>query len=416
MKLSRLVIREIRHRKGSFALGVIAVAFAVVAFAGSLALLDGFDKDTEKQAAELAAETQKLLKSHEDDIRKAMKGLGFNIHIYPESQDLGEIYAKGHGSETMPEEYVRRLAESKIVTVNHLLPRLARMVEWRERKRTVLMLGVSGQVPIAHRGPTNKKPLMNPVAPGSIVLGYELHRDGGLNIGDTVGFQGSDFKVAGLHARRGSIDDITVWIPLASAQEMLDLPGRIDSILALECNCATLDRLGEIEKELMAILPGIQIVEVESKALARAVARNKAKALRQQEEKDHARGRTAQRETRASMIEVLVPLVALLSMAWIAYLTFVNVGHRMQEIGTLRAIGVRSGTVLGAFLMRALLMGLAGSLLALIACLAAGIAPQLKPSGWAAVLAGVPMLAAAAAWLPSLLASERDPAVVLRHD
>jgi len=416
MKLSRLVIREILHRKASFALGVVAVAVAVLCFVGSLSLLDGFDEETEAQAKVMAAETQRLLREHEDDIRKTMKGLGFNIHIYPRSQDLGEIYARGYGTETMPQEYVHKLAESKIVTVNHLLPRLSRMVEWTERQRTVLMIGVSGQVPIAHRGPNQKAPLMRPVAPGHIILGHELHRDGSVRQGDKIRFQGLELEVAELHPRRGSIDDITVWIPLETAQEMLDLKGRIDSILALECNCGTLDRLGDVERELKAILPGVQIVEVESKALARAVARNKAKVLRQNEQKEYERGRAEQRRTRATMIGILIPTVALLSMAWIAYLTFVNVGHRLQEIGTLRAIGVRSASVLGAFLLRALLMGLAGAVIALAVALAAGLTQRLGPLGWVALLAGVPILAAAAAWLPSLIASEKDPAVVLRHD
>ena len=96
---------------------------------------------------------------------------GFNIHIFPEEQDLGEVHAKGYGSATMPEEYAQKLADSEIVTVNHLLPRLTKMVQWQERERTVLLFGVSGQVPIAFRGANKKKLIMQPVEPGKIVLG-----------------------------------------------------------------------------------------------------------------------------------------------------------------------------------------------------------------------------------------------------
>ena len=416
MKLTRLVYREILHRRGAFLLGFAAVVFAVLCFVGSLSLLQAFDAETEEQVAAMEAETGRLLKQHEDDIRKAMKGLGFNIHIYPQEQDLAEIYAQGFGSATMPEDYVHRLADSEIVTVNHLLPRLTRMVEWQERDKTVLLFGVSGQVPIAFRGPNQKKPIMHPVEKGKIVLGYEMHRGTGLEVGGKLSLNGREFEVAKLHDRRGGIDDITAWIALDAAQEMFDQPGQINSILALECNCESIDRLGEIEDELKAILPGIQIVELESKALARALARNKAKELRERELAEFERGRLQQRATREAMIGLLVPLVAILGMAWIAYLTFVNAGQRLAEIGALRAIGVGSGKVFGAFLLRALLMGLAGGVVAFGTSLVFGISGTLDLWGWLAVIVCVPLLAAAAAWLPALVATSKDPAQILRHD
>ncbi len=416
MSLWRLTVREILHRRTGFLLGVAAVVLSVLCFTGSVALLGRFDADTEEQVGRMAAETARLLKAHEDKMRRTTKGLGFNIHIFPESQDLAEVYAKGYGSETMPQEYATKLADSEIVTVNHLLPRLTKMVEWGERGRTVLLFGVSGQVPIAFRGANKKKPIMGPVAPGEIVLGHELHQGEGLAVGDKVMFNGREFEVSKTHRQRGTVDDITVWISLEAAQEMLGQPGRINSILALECNCESVDRLGEIRGELGAILPGVKIIEVQGKALARAEVRNEAKALRAREQAEFERGREAVRATRAAMIGVLVPLVALLSMAWIAYLTFVNVGQRAREIGTLRAIGVGSGKVFGTFLMRAALMGLAGASAALLIALAAGFGDALSAAVWAALIGGVILLASAAAWVPALLAAGKDPATVLRHD
>ena len=85
----------------------------------------------------------------EDDIRKSMKGLGFNIYIFPEGQDLSEVYSKGYASKTMPEEYVYKLANSNIVTVNHLLPTLTQSLEWPEYQRQIVLIGIRGQVPIS---------------------------------------------------------------------------------------------------------------------------------------------------------------------------------------------------------------------------------------------------------------------------
>ena len=422
MNPRRLVIREIRHRWPSFFSGVLAVALSLGSLIAALGLMDKFDQSTESQLTVMSAATQGMLKEHEDDIRKAMKGLGFNIHIYPANQDLSEIYSKGFGSETMPESYVNTLAESKIVTVNHLLPRLTRMVEWPEQNRSVLLFGVRGEEPIAHRGANQKKALIDPVGDGEIVLGHELHAGKNLKPGDSITFHRRTFSIAKLHPRRGGIDDITVWISLSDAQKMLDAKDRINSILALECNCASIDRLGEVEREIKAILPDTKIVEVESTALARATARNKAKALREREEKEFRQSRTELGRTRGDFLSVLVGLISLLSLAWIAYLTIANVRERQSEIGVLGAIGVGGGKLLAAFLARAVLMGVLGGVLALSVMWLLSkstdrfILPDLGVSTWMVLGLAAPLLAASAAWLPAFVASRRDPAEIVRHD
>jgi len=49
------------------------------------------------------------------------------------------------------------------------------------------------------------------------------------------------FQVGDLHPERGSIDDVTLWIDLTQAQELLNQPGRISLMMALECACAWAD-------------------------------------------------------------------------------------------------------------------------------------------------------------------------------
>ena len=113
-----------------------------------------------KETSAMEEKFTKEMKVYEDSVRKTMKGLGFNIFIFPEGQELGEVYTQGFASKTMPESYTAKLAESKIVTVNHLLPSLTRKLKWPEKERTVILIGIRGEVPIAHRDP--KKPLIDP--------------------------------------------------------------------------------------------------------------------------------------------------------------------------------------------------------------------------------------------------------------
>ena len=426
MKLSRLILREILHRKMNFALAVLAVAMAIGCVLATLAVLRAHDQYADRVIAKMETDTEAEMKKLENGIRKTMKGLGFNIYLFPKDQDLSEVYDRGFASKTMPETYVTTLANSKIVTVNHLLPSLTQKLEWPEKKRTVILIGIRGEVPLAHRDP--KSPLIDPVDEGELVLGYELHHSLGIASGETVVFKGQTFTVRETYRKRGSKDDITMWMNLSQCQELLGQQGRINAIQALECNCATLDRLGAIRAELLKILPDTQIIETESTALARAEARNKAKATAKKQIATAKENRIQMSESRARFAGVLLPIALLFSMTWVAMLAWMNVRERVSEIGVLRAIGVNSTTILATFLSRAALAGLLGSLIGMMAFLlvhsfvketffeGVSLREVIRPIQAVMLLMAAPLLAAASAWLPSLLAAQKDPAEVLRHD
>lgn len=417
MLLTQLIMAEIRHRKAAFWVAVLVVAGVLFCLALSFASLDAFDEETDTRLEELQKATDKRMVGLENKIRKSMKGLGFNVHIYPESQNLSEVYEQGFATETMPEDYVHKLANSKVVTVNHLLPRLSQRLLWKEQNRTIVMIGIKGQVPIAHRDP--KKPIMLPVKPGEVVLGYELHQSTGLKQGDEVVLNGVKLTVAKVHPQRGTMDDITAWIPLETAQSMLGKPGRINAILALGCNCATIDRLGEIRKEIGAILPGVKIIEIESKALARAEARNKVGADAAESKAAVVATRKAARGERKRFTAILMPLVIIAGLIGVAALSFLNTRVREGELGTLRAIGFSTGKVAGLILGRATMIGTTGASVGAI--LAWLLAPSLVSASPPVVLllclvVGAPVLTVAAAWLPAFAAMQRDPLDSLRHD
>ncbi|MDC0158101.1 hypothetical protein OAK38_10105, partial [Verrucomicrobia bacterium] len=386
---------------------------------------------------EMNAETLRMeerftreMKAYEDGVRKTMKGLGFNVFIFPEGQELDEVYAEGFASKTMPEDYANTLAQSKIVTVNHLLPSLTRKLKWPERERTVILIGIRGEVPIAHKDP--KKPLIDPVPKGRIVLGYELHRSLGLSEGNSTVFMGREFTIEKCHSERGTKDDVTIWMHLGECQELLGEEGRINAIKALECNCASIDRLGEIRKEIAGILPGTKVIETESKALARAEARNKAKKLSQTaiaaKKAETVKLRADRERLRVEdgqKYNALLSVVIVLSMAWVAFLAFSNSRDRRSEIGILRAMGISTGAILSALMGRAFLVGFTGAGLTLFLAFILS-APLSEPlngfelqslTGYVPmVLLCVPALSCSASWLPALQAANRDPATILRNE
>jgi putative ABC transport system permease protein len=429
MTIWNMLIREILHRKLNFALAVLSVVVASGSLIGSVTLLRIYDNQTNLLLERKQAELEERMAQLKDDTRKAMLKLGFNIVILPKDQNLSDWYAEDYASKYMPEEYVHKLADSGIVTVRHFLPSLQQKIEWPEYKRKIILVGARGEVPNLHKNPV--KPLVQPVPPGTISLGYELHRSLGLKVGDTVELMGRKFTVNVCHEERGNKDDITAWIYLAEAQELLDKPQQINAILALECLCVGNEGLPIIRKEIADILPGTQVIERGSRVIARAEARTKVEEQAKiaiQKEKIAREDLRAGRERLAS---IMTPVIITACAVWIAILGFTNVRARREEIGILRAIGVRGRKVMLMFITRHILFGVLGGALGFVAGVLAAVYFSAAHEGtqmrmidmnlpWAGLflmsVGGATILAVIAGWIPTMVAARQDPADVLRND
>ena len=424
MSLFRLVFREILHRKFSFLLGVISVSVTVTSLVGALTLLQKHDARTVQIIAAKEAGTKQQMARLEDDYRKLMLKLGFNVLILPKDQNLGDLYADDFASKYMPEEYAARLAKSRVATINHVLPSLQQKVKWPEYDRTILLMGVRGEVYVQS---AQQKPLLDAVKPGTMILGGELADNLSLKVGDKARLMNREFTVARVNPPRGNKDDITVWISLAEAQDMLDKRGLINGILALDCTCDTVDRLGRIRPEIGRILPDTQVIEYASQSLTRAEARQRGADEAQagiQREKD---GRDKLRAEREALAAVLVPGLMLASGIWIGLLALANVRDRRGEIGILCALGMSGRKILLIFLSKAMITGLAGACLGCLAGRGIGLLWRDMPGAvpipmaffdlklFLPVLLAAPLLAALASWLPAITAAQQDPAAVLRE-
>lgn len=425
MKLQRLIFREILHRKLNFALSVVSASVAVAGLVAALAILQKHDARTERIIAAKEAQTQQEMTKLQDDYRKLMLKMGFNVLILPKDQNLSDLYADDFASKYMPEEYATRLATSRVVTINHVLPSLQQKVKWPEHERTVLLMGVRGEV---YRQSAKQKPLLEPVAAGTMVLGHELAVNLALKPGDKTRLMGREFTVAKINPERGNKDDITVWINLPEAQELLGKPGLINGILALDCTCDTLDRLARIRPEIARILPDTQIIEYASQALTRAEARQRAATEAQASLRREKENRARLRGEREALAAILVPVVVVGSGVWLGLLALANVRDRRGEIGILRALGLRSRQILCIFLGKAVVVGVAGAALGYVVGRAIGAAWRESPGGppltiafldarlLVLVLIAAPLLAALASWLPAMIATQQDPAEVLRAE
>jgi ABC-type lipoprotein release transport system permease subunit len=424
----KLVTSEILHRRMNFALGVLSVMVASASFIGSVTLLRIHDLRTGQILEAKQDELAKRMAELKDDTRKAMLKLGFNVVILPKDQNLADWYAEDYASKYMPEDYVHKLANSRIVTVRHFLPSLQQKIEWPERKRTIILVGARGEVPNLHKNPV--KPLVQPVPPGTISLGHELHRSLDLKVGDKVKLMGKEFTIHACHKERGNKDDITAWIYLAEAQELLDKQGLINAILALECLC-TGDALPLIRKEIAAILPGTQVIERGSRALARAEARTKVEEEAKIAIEKEKLGRQHLRTVRERLASILTPVIVTACAVWVALLGFTNVRARREEIGVLRTLGVSAKSILAMFLSRHILVGVLGGVLGFCAGVLASVyfstaleGTRIRITGTDLSVAGLLVLsvggaaalAVIAGWIPTMTAIRQDPADVLREE
>jgi putative ABC transport system permease protein len=429
MRLRRLVAREIRYRKLDFGLGVLAVAAAVACLVAVVTLLEAHAARMNAVGAAKEEQTAEAMRKMENDYRVITKGLGYNILILHKDQDLGEFFSQGYATKRMPEQFVERLANSEIVTIQHLLPALYERVQWPEQGgRTVIVIGVRGEV--HHLRSNRKEPMLEPVPAGSLRVGYVLHQALGLEPGHKMRLLGREFTVSETCPQQGNTDDITLWMPLDEAQQLLGHPGEVNAILALSCVCAD-GNVTRVREELGRLLPETQAIELTPQATVRYQGRTRAARITQETTQSEMEHHARLRREREALAAWLVPLVVLGSMLWIGLLAFGNVRERKTEVGLWRALGFGTSQVLAVFLGKAVILGLAGALVGCVAGYVIGLgwsvwdgiplasgdwAQRFNPALAALLLVAAPLLACLASWIPSMLAAQQDPADVLREE
>lgn len=425
MSMMRMAVLEVLRRKVSFVLAMLAVAVAVGAMLCTSAALKVYDLRAEKLLAEKEAELNKRLKTLEDEMRKATLKLSFNLVILPAAQNTRQWHEQDYASATMPEDYVQHMAHSRLLAVRHFVPMLSQKVKWPERNRTVFLVGCRGEVPNLAKNP--RAPMMQPVPDGCMVVGYELQQSLGLQVGQKVQLMEREFTVHECYSQRGSKEDIGVWIPLKDAQELLDKPGQINAIMALECVCVGNSAIDRIRAEIAKFLPDTKVIELGTKVVARSEARGKVKqeatrALEQEKENQE-----QLKTERGQLATLVVPGVVIGCAAWILLMTLLNARRRKSEVAVLRAVGCRASQILTLFLSRALLVGLGGTAvggitgLTVVASLRGDFGlPLVGVSGmlpWQLLIGSLvigTLLGVVAGWIPALVAAQQDPAVILK--
>jgi hypothetical protein len=422
MSILQLLFAEIRFRWVNFVVSAVAISLASALFATAPAILRAYAKDTESRMETMQQATNERLEKLDKATRRIMRDLGVNLRIVHKDTSMGALYTEFVAPD-FPEDYVDRLATAEsIETIVHLVATLQERIVWEDRK-----IFVVGMKPVITQSQKNeeKKHMVKPVAPGEVVVGYELGI--GRKVGEQIDINGQSFTIAKIMPEFGEIRDVQLLLDLGGAQKILGKEGRINQIMALNCKCKG-DRLSVVRKELEGVLPDTKVTEHKTRAEARELQRDKVAAAAKEELAAFELNRGVTERWLAVLMSILAPGIVVSAAVIVGLLAWLNVRDRQHEIGVLRAIGKRSPQLASLLFLRLALTGLVGGILGVGLCLLfLFTAPSLldeslemsqglvspSPGLIALTIVFAPLVSLIAGYLPVLLALRREPSAAL---
>ncbi len=406
MRLKTLVWREMFERKNQLATSFIAILLGIA----------------------VVVSIKNITFFSEKAVARELDALGANILVLPKSASIQDYYSADMQDAELPEEYVTRLVLSDLEGLDNLSPKLSMPVELRGRKFTLTGIlpksefqakamwggaGIFGRpaegcgevadVPDAFK-PAEKETLVrnrviDDLGDDEVLVGADVVSLLGVQEKDTLELLGKQFTVIATLPQTGTVDDSRVFAHLHTVQ---DLAGKEPVINAIEIvGCCNEISAGLVDK-INKLLPEAKVVTVKQVVETQV--------------------NTNQMMSRLSMI--FIGIIVLVGGASIANYMYANVFERRREIGTLMALGAGSSLILKMFLMKALLLGLAGGvggyILGTVLALVLGpriagipVLPMPVLVLWAVGISVVVSLAASC--LPARNAARLDPCATIQE-
>jgi putative ABC transport system permease protein len=406
MHLRKLVWREMFERKNQLATSFLAILLGIA----------------------VVVSIKNITFYSEKAVAAQLDALGANVLVLPKSVSLQDYYSADMQNDEFPEEYVQRLALSDLQGLDNLSPKLSVPVKLNARGFTLTGIlpksefqakamwsgagifsrpaegcGTVADLPGAFR-PEAKETLVRQrviedLGESEVLIGADVAAILGTKEGSRLDLLGRTFTVTAVLPQTGTVDDSRIFAHLHTVQELAGKGPVINAIEIVGC-CKEISA-GLVQK-INKLLPDAKVVTVTQVVDTQV--------------------KTNGMMSRLSLI--FLAIIVLVGGASIANYMYANVFERRREIGTLMALGAGSSVILKMFLLKALLLGLAGGVCGYI--LGTVLAVALGPR-----LAGVPVLpmpvlvlwaigisvaiALAASFFPARRAARLDPCTTLQE-
>jgi putative ABC transport system permease protein len=221
-----------------------------------------------------------------------------------------------------------------------------------------------------------------------------------LSANSKINIMGKEFKVVKILSETGTVDDDRIFANLQDVQKLLKLENQVSAIEIMGCcNAISEGLLGQLRN----ILPDTRVTTI---------------------------GQIVSTQIETNQLMKKVTLVMLIIIFFVGSISignyiWANVNERKREIGILRMMGAERSTIYKIFLLKALILGVAGGILGYVLGTLAGVilGPYLagiivKPIYmyllWSILLSVVISLAGSI--FPTYLAAKFDPHSNLQED
>jgi len=405
VQLKKLVWKELFERKNQVFTGLLAILLGITV----IVAIKNITFYSEKAVAQ------------------ELDALGANILVLPKSVTLENYYSADMQGDEFPEEYVSRLAQSNLQGVDNLSPKLSVPVEMQGRKFTLTgilpksefqakalwqaagifsrpqgcgtVVAIPGITPEQPKETLVRTRVIESLSDREALIGADVAASLGVKPNDTVSLVGKPFTVAAVLPQTGTVDDSRIFAHLHAVQQLAG-KGRVINVIEIVGCCDQISK-GLVPK-INGLLPEAKVVTI-AQVVDTQIKTNR---------------------MMSNLSTVFLAVIVLVGGASIANYMYGNVHERRREIGTLMALGAGSGFVLKMFLLKALILGLAGGMAGYVlgTVLAVVLGPKLAgiivlpmPTLiiWAVVISVI--IAVVASYFPARRAAHLDPCSTLQE-
>jgi len=402
MRIQTLVWREIFERKSQLLTSFIAILLGIT----------------------VIVSIKNISHYSEMAVAREMDSLGANVLVLPKGATLQDYYASDMQGDTIPEEYVEQLALSDLAGLDNVSPKLSVPVELQGKTFTLTGIlpksefqakaawagaGIFSRpigcgASVGMMGSEDKKTLarkrvIDTLENDEVLVGADVAAKLGIQEAETLEVLGRTFSVTAVLPQTGTVDDSRIFAHLHVVQDLSKKGPVVNAIEVIGC-CQEISK-GLVQK-INQLLPDAKVVTITQIADAQI--------------------RINQMMSRLSLMFLVI--IVFVGGASIANYMYANVFERRREIGTLMALGAESSLVLRIFLLKALLLGVAGGLggfaIGTVAAVILGprlagvpVLPMPLLALWAVVISSG--IALVASYFPARRAARLDPCATFQE-